>query len=886
MKELTASQIRKAFIDFYVSKGHTHVPSSSLVPYNDPTLLFTNAGMVQFKDVFLGMDKRAYSRATTAQRCLRAGGKHNDLDTVGRTARHHTFFEMLGNFSFGDYFKRDAIAYAWEFLTTVLEMPKDRLYVTVFEEDDEAHALWQEVAGVSADRIFRIGAKDNFWAMGDTGPCGPCSEIFFDRGEQYGCDAPECGIGKCDCDRWMEIWNLVFMQFNRDKEGNMTPLPRPSIDTGMGLERVASIMQGKDSNYESDIMQQLITGISELCGQPYYADHRGFAFRVIADHVRACSFMITDGILPSNEGRGYVLRRILRRAARFGKTLGFDEPFLYKLFPYVEASLGDAYPEVVAAKENVVREIRMEEERFNVTLASGMVKVNEISEKMAAAGKTEFSGDDLFLLYDTYGFPLDLAKDIAEEKGFTVDEEGFKAALEAQRAKSRNAQKEGGLGDTNIVLGQLWSEHKAGKFLAYDALNASGEIVAIALDLQDANEAIIGTEGWLATSATPFYGESGGQTGDKGVICGPNGKAVVDDTQKLANGLIINHFTVTEGKLAVGETVTMQVNETLRRAAARNHSCTHLLHKALRTQLGEHLHQAGSMVSPQRLRFDFNYPTPLTAEQLKSIEDEVNSVILANLPIGCQEMGIDDAKKTGALAFFGDKYGDVVRVVSMGDYSVEFCGGTHCQATGDIGSVKIISEGGIGSGMRRIEAVTGAGALAAYRAQEEQLERISALLKSNRGDMEKRIENLLAELKAKDKEIEKLQAQLAQGNMGSIVSGATEINGIKVLTAQVEASDAAALRNMVDMLKEQLGEYALVVAAAFDDKVQFVTAASPAAVKAGIHSGRLIKEVAAVCGGGGGGRPEMAQAGGKDASKESITKALECGRSIIEGKLS
>lgn len=881
MKYMTAKEIREAFISYFESKGHQHVDSASLVPHNDNTLLFTNAGMVQFKDVFTGLDKRDYSRAVTAQRCVRAGGKHNDLDTVGRTARHHTFFEMMGNFSFGDYFKRDAIGYAWEFLTEVLEMPKERLYATVYEEDDEAFALWQEVAGLTPDRIFRIGAKDNFWAMGDTGPCGPCSEIFFDRGEKYGCDAEVCGIGSCDCDRWMEIWNLVFMQFDRSEDGTLTPLPRPSIDTGLGLERVASILQQMDSNYDTDIMRGLIHGVEEMCGHAYDDGHAGFPFRVIADHARSCSFLIADGILPSNEGRGYVLRRILRRAARFGMVLGMNEPFLYRMFPYVKASLADAYPILLEEENNIVRAIRMEEERFHLTLRSGMSIAQGMMERMRAAGESVFSGSDLFMLYDTYGFPLDLVKDVAEENGFTVDEDGFARCMEEQRAKSQSAQKEAGAVDLSLTLGQLLADHQLSRFLGYDETECEAKITALVVDGELRERAEAGQEGWLALDATPFYGESGGQIGDQGLVRGSGGSATIIDTQKLHNGLLVHKFVVSEGALHQDEPVLAEIDRQRRQQIARNHSATHLLHKALRLTLGDHVHQAGSLVTDERLRFDFNNFEPLSAQQQQAVEDYVNQQILANLPVDSREMPLAEAKATGAMAFFGDKYGDTVRLISMGDVSRELCGGTHCQRTGDIGSIKILGESGIGAGMRRIEALTGESALNYHRQQEDKLASLAALLKTTPANVEKRLELVIAENKTLARENERLQAQLDSGNIQDLWRQAEIVDGISVLCARVEAADIAALRKIMDMLRDKLPASALLLAASQEDKVQFVVAIAPSAQARGLHAGQLIRQVAAVCGGSGGGRPDMAQAGGKDNRPQQIQAALEQGRQLI-----
>ena len=882
MKYMTAAEIREKFLSFFESKGHTRVDSSSLVPFNDNTLLFTNAGMVQFKDVFLGVDKRPYSRATTAQRCVRAGGKHNDLDTVGRTARHHTFFEMMGNFSFGDYFKRDAISFAWEFLTGEewLALPKDRLYFTVYKDDDEAFALWQEITGCDASRIFRLGEHDNFWQMGDTGPCGPCSEIFFDRGEKYTCDAPVCGIGECDCDRWMEIWNLVFMQFERSEDGTLSPLPRPSIDTGMGLERVASIMQQVDSNYDTDIMQGLIRGVEELTGGEYHGDHRGFPFRVIADHARSCSFMIADGIVPSNEGRGYVLRRILRRAARFGIVLGVTEPFLYKMFPYVKAAMADQYPLLIEQEDNIVRAIRMEEERFHVTLNSGMKIVRDIAARMKANNETVLSGSDLFMLYDTYGFPLDLAKDIAEEYGFTLDEDGFNKCMEEQRIKAKAARKEASGADSAIVLGQLLTDVEVSRFVGYENDSCQAKVTAIVVDGNRVNKVAAGAEGWLTLDVTPFYGESGGQIGDTGMI----GKAEILDTQKMHNQLMVHQFRLESGELQVGDSVEAVIDASRRRAIERNHSATHLLHRALRIVLGDNVHQAGSLVTNDRLRFDFNYFEPLTKEQLYQVEDIVNQSILENHPIDWKNMPIDEAKATGAMAFFGDKYGDIVRLVSMGNVSRELCGGCHCTHTGDIGSLKVLGESGIGSGLRRIECLTGFCALAHYREQEQRIEAVAAALKSTPDNMEKRLEQLLAENKGLAKENEKLKAKMNNEALGELWQQAEDISGVKVLAASVAAEDVPALRQTMDTMRDHLPDSVVILAAPMDGKVAFAVSVNGGAQKK-LHAGKLIKEVAAVCGGSGGGRPDMAQAGGKDTDPAKIKEALNVGTNLAKAAL-
>lgn len=885
MKYMTAKEIRESFLSYFESKGHKRVDSSSLVPYNDNTLLFTNAGMVQFKDIFLGLEKRDYTRATTSQRCVRAGGKHNDLDTVGRTARHHTFFEMLGNFSFGDYFKRDAIAFAWEFLTKVIELPVDRLYVTVYEKDDEAFQLWQDVAGVAPERIYRIGAKDNFWSMGETGPCGPCTEIFFDRGEKYTCDEPECAIGKCDCDRWMEIWNLVFMQYNRDESGTLTPLPNPCVDTGAGLERLSSVLQGKDSNYEIDIMFNIIQGVEKLCGKKYDAGMDGFPFRVIADHLRSCSFMIGDGIIPSNEGRGYVLRRILRRASRLGMVLGLTEPFLYQLYPYLKETLGDCYPMLIEQEESIVKVLRAEEERFHLTLRSGMAILNDIVAKMKEEGKTEISGTDLFMLYDTYGFPIDLSKDVADENGFTVDEAGFNAAMEEQRTKSASARAEAKDEDVMISLGQMLIDIPLSKFQGYESTSHEGKITAIVVNGEKVDQAGVGSSGWICLDETPFYAESGGQIGDIGQMTTAHAAAEIIDTQKLHNGLFVHKFELTSGSLAVGDTVSAVINTERRQNAARNHSATHLLHRALRMTLGEHVHQSGSYVTDDRLRFDFNSFDPLTAEQIQTIQAEVNEQILNNLPVVTDIMDVKEAKATGAMAFFGDKYGDVVRVVRMGDFSKELCGGTHVKSTGDIGQIKILGENGIGSGLRRIEALTGKGALAYYQEEEDRLNRMAGMLKARPENLEKRIEQLLKENKALAKELEKIQAEKDKESIDGIWNNAKDVNGTPVLTALVAAPDMPTLRNIMDMVRDKLAGAVIVLAAHQEDKCQLVVSVADAPREKGLHAGKLIKEIAALCGGNGGGRPDMAQAGGKEADPQKIKAALAEAETLISNQL-
>ncbi len=884
MERLSGKEIREKFIDYFVGKGHTHVPSSSLVPYDDQTLLFTNAGMVQFKNIFLGLEKRDYTRAVTAQRCVRAGGKHNDLDTVGRTARHHTFFEMMGNFSFGDYFKKDAILFCWDFITNVLELPKDKLYATVYEKDDEAFALWKNETDINPQQILRIGEKDNFWAMGPTGPCGPCSELFIDRGPQYTCDAPVCGIGHCDCDRYMEIWNLVFMQFDRQEDGMLLPLPTPSIDTGMGLERVASVMQQVDSNYDTDLLKGLINKLSQLCGKSYDKGEAGFPFRVVADHARSCSFLIADGVIPSNEGRGYVLRRILRRAVRFGKILGLNEPFLYKMVDDVCLSLGDAYPIVIEKKDIISKMIKIEEERFLLTLNEGLALAEDIIAKTKAKGEKVISGKDAFTLYDTFGFPVDLTKDMAEENSLTVDEAGFEKAMDEQRAKARQARMEENLDDEINELAALLVSMPANKFVGYETINADTTIKAIIIGNQIVQEAKKDDRGWLVLSENPFYAESGGQIGDIGQVQAGDAYLEIMDSKKLAGGVMVQKFLVLKGSVETGKAVRAEVDSKFRNAVTANHSATHLLHQALRQQLGDHVQQSGSAVDDKRLRFDFSHFNPVTSEELEKIETEVNEKIFANLPIECTQMPIEEAKQLGALAFFGDKYGDIVRVVKIGDYSQEFCGGTHCQRTGQIGLIKIISESGVAAGLRRIEALTGKEAVSYYKEQEKRLAKIADILKTQISEAEKRVSKIVEENHKLTKAMEQAKEQKAQKSMADMLQAATEINGLQVLIAQADAvQDMPTLRTAIDFLRNK-GVDVIILAATDGVKVFITAAVSDAGQVKGIFAGDIVKEVAAVCGGSGGGKKDMAQAGGKDPTK--IKEAILKANKIIAGKLS
>lgn len=880
---VSGNEIRQKFLDYFASKGHTIVSSSSLVPYNDPTLLFTNAGMNQFKDVFLGLEQRPYRTAATAQKCVRAGGKHNDLETVGRTARHHTFFEMLGNFSFGDYFKREAISYAWEFLTEVLGLPPEKLWTTVYLDDDEAYNLWQEIAGIPPERIVRLGEKDNFWAMGDTGPCGPCSEIIIDRGEKYRCRAPECALGVCDCDRWLELWNLVFMQFNRSEDGTLTPLPRPSIDTGMGLERITSVLQGVDSNFDTDLFRKIIQHIEKITAKTYYGDQRGFPFRVIADHARACTFLISDGVLPSNEGRGYVLRRILRRAVRFGKSLGLDEPFLYTLVPVVVELMSGAYPELQGRQEHVEKVIRMEEERFHETLHEGMRVVNEIIEKVKSEGRNFILGSEAFVLYDTYGFPLDLTEDIAEEHGLTVNRDEFNAAMEAQRRRARSARSEQKAYEKFVALASLLEGLGPTQFLGWETLSASGRILALVKEEERVGLLGPEEEGWLLLDATPFYGESGGQVGDTGRIEGNGFTAIVADAQKLPDGKILHWIRVEKGYAKEGDTVFVQVEEERRRAIARNHSATHLLHRALKEVLGEHVNQAGSLVEPSRLRFDFSHYTAMTPEELRQVEDKVNQQILYDLPVKIEFTSFKEAQARGAMALFGEKYGDVVRLVEMGDYSRELCGGTHVERTANIGIFKIVSETAIGAGLRRIEAVTGEGARRYFEEHLAYLEEASALLKCPEAEVPRRVENLLQSLREKEKEIGALTLKLLRLEVEDYLRQAKEIEGVKVVATAVEAKDAESLRLTADQVRDHLGTGVVILGALWGERVGFVVMVTKDLVSRGLHAGKIAKEVAAVAGGTGGGRPEMAQAGGKEVSQ--LEKALRKGEEVVRAML-
>lgn len=858
--KFTTSQIRSDFLEFFKGKGHTIVPSAPLVPGNDPTLLFTNSGMVQFKDVFLGAEKRSYVRAADVQRCLRAGGKHNDLDQVGYTARHHTFFEMLGNWSFGDYFKKDAIAWAWELLTQVWKLPAERLLVTVYQTDDEAYELWRDMVGVPEERIVRIGdnkgapfASDNFWQMADTGPCGPCTEIFYDHGDHIAGGPP--GSPDEDGDRFIEIWNLVFMQFDRQPDGTLVPLPAPCVDTGMGLERLAAILQHVHTNYEIDLFQALIRKAAELTGT---SDLENKSLRVIADHIRACSFLIVDGVLPSNEGRGYVLRRIIRRALRHGWMLGVRQPFFSKLVPTLVAQMGEAYPELPAAADTVTRALQAEEERFAETLDAGM----KIFEDVAArAGNGVIPGSDAFRLYDTYGFPLDLTQDIARERDLTVDIAGFDAAMEQQRETARAAGKFGG----GVTLpAELVATLTPTVFLGYDRLQASDlTVLALLKEGRPVQSASAGDAVIVITNQTPFYAESGGQVGDTGVMTGNGVRLAVEDTQKFAGQFHGHVGTLTEGDLKVGDVLAGEVDSERRGATILNHSATHLLHAALREVLGTHVQQKGSLVAPDRLRFDFSHFQPISAEELAVIERKVNQQVRANNVAEVHSMGMQEALDFGAMALFGEKYGEQVRVLKMGDYSTELCGGTHVKRTGDIGLFKITSEGGVSAGVRRIEAVTGQGALDYVDAEEARLSEAAELLGGSAADVVEKIRALGQRQKQLERELEAVKAKVAAGATADLSSQAVEVAGVKVLAARLEGFDAKALRDAVDRLKQQLGDAVIVLAGAQDGKAALAAGVNGSATGR-VKAGELLSHIAGQIGGKGGGRPDLAQGGGED----------------------
>jgi alanyl-tRNA synthetase len=853
---MTSSEIRASFLEFFRKNGHSVVPSSSLVPGTDPTLLFTNAGMVQFKDVFLGKETRDDSRAATSQRCVRAGGKHNDLENVGYTARHHTFFEMLGNFSFGDYFKKEAIHFAWNFITGTLGIPKDRLWVTVYKEDDEAARIWTEEIGIDPTRCTRLGEQSNFWSMGETGPCGPCTEIFYDHGPEIRGGPP--GTPDEEGDRYVEIWNLVFMQYDRSADGMLVPLPKPSVDTGMGLERVAAVMQGVHSNYDIDLFKSLIRAAAEITGTH---DLESSSLRVIADHIRACTFLIIDGVVPSNEGRGYVLRRIIRRAIRHGYKLGQTQPFFHKLVPTLVREMGLYYAELVSGEPRATQVLAQEESRFAETLTTGMALLDAEAAKLTSL---VIPGETVFRLYDTYGFPLDLTADVARERGLTIDQAGFDAAMEAQRGRARAASKFGtDLRESVKLPGRT-------EFSGYDHLAGSGKITALIFDGAVVDVMRAGQEGQVVLDHTPFYAESGGQVGDTGMLTTDTARFTVRDTRKI--GASFAHVGVLEsGELRVETQVQAQVDGSRRHSVALNHSATHLLHAALREVLGKHVLQKGSLVAPDRLRFDFAHTQPVSVDELRRVEDLVNSAIRRNAPAETRVMALDEAVAAGAMSLFGEKYENDVRVLSIGDFSMELCGGTHVERAGDIGFFKIISESGVAAGVRRVEAVTGQAAFDWVARADQVLRDIAAMLRGSREDVDEKVRDLVERSRRLEKELQQLKSKLASGQSGDLSTQAKDVGGIKVLAAQVDGADAKALRDAMDQLRDKLGSSVIVLAAVKDGKVVLVAGVS-ADLLAEFKAGDIVGAVAAQVGGRGGGRADFAQAGG--TQPENLGAAL------------
>ena len=870
---MTGNEIRDKFLQYFKSKGHEIVPSSSLVPQNDPTLLFTNAGMNQFKDVFLGTEKRPYNKACSSQKVVRAGGKHNDLENVGRTARHHTFFEMLGNFSFGDYFKEKAIEYGWEFLTKEMGLPEDKLFVSIYEDDDEAFEIWNKQIGLPPEKILRMGEKDNFWSMGDTGPCGPCSEIHIDQGPEVGCGRPDCDP-YCDCDRHLELWNLVFMQFDRNEKGEMKPLPKPSIDTGMGLERIAAVVQGKQSNYETDLIRPIIDYIASLTEHNYGDKEKlDVSMRVIADHSRSTTFLIGDGVIPSNEGRGYVLRRIMRRAMRHAKMLGLKEAAFYKVCEFVVDFMKGHYIELADKKSYISKMVKFEEERFGKTLDAGLKIINELMETYAK--DKVIPGEEIFKLYDTYGFPVDLLEDIAEDNEFELDMQGFENEMKNQQERAKKAWT--GSGDDKIsdIYKQMLNQYKS-EFVGYDNLKIESEILQIVKGDNFADNIKEGDNASIILEKTPFYPEGGGQVGDKGQIISENGVFEVEDTKKFGNDLIVHFGKVLRGNFNKGDNVTAQVDENLRKATEKNHSATHLMHKALQLVLGDHVRQAGSLVGPDRLRFDFNHFASITPEEIAKIETIVNEQIQRNINLNISYKSLDEAMKSGVMALFGEKYGDVVRVVLMDEFSKELCGGCHVKNTGEIGTFKILSESSVAAGVRRIEAATGMNAINHIIENDMILKQLSAALKTHPEQLLDKVNDLYSQLKAAEKEAQKYKDKLNANKAGELLDNVKEINGVKVLSVRMDNTDIDTLRKFSDMAKDKLKSGIILIGSVNNGKITFICSVTKDLTKQ-YNAGKLVKEVAAITGGGGGGRPDMAQAGGKDISKvdEALNKIYD-----------
>ena len=871
---ITGNQVRKSFLDFFARRGHTVVRSSSLVPDKDPTLLFTNAGMVQFKNVFLGQERLPYVRAASAQKCLRISGKHNDLEAVGRDTYHHTFFEMLGNWSFGDYYKAEAIDWAWQLLTKEWDLPTDKLYATVYLDDDEAEKLWYKISGLPAERVSRFGAKENFWEMGETGPCGPCSEIHLDRGpaacDKHALPGHECRVNG-DCARYIELWNLVFIQYNRKENRELEELPSKHVDTGMGLERITAVLQNVLSNYDIDSMRALTATTERLTGKKYGVDPAAdISFRVIDDHARAVSFLITDGVMPSNEGRGYVLRRLLRRAARHGRLIGLEQPFVHEVAKTVSDVMGDAYPELRAEEQRIREVIRTEEERFRETLEKGLGLLEEATAKLKARKELVLSGEVAFRLYDTFGFPLDLTEDILRSESMSVDQAGFEKRMHEQRTRGREAR------ESTSMESQIQLDREV-CFIGYDRLEGESSILAIYANGAGRNEAVEGDEIEILTAETPFYGESGGQIGDRGTITTTRGDIIeVIDTHHPTPQLTSHRSRVKKGRVQVGDKVQLAVDPTHRQKTKLNHSATHILHSVLRRELGQHVRQAGSLVTPERLRFDFNHSGAIADEQLALIETRVNRHIREDAGVSIEEVSYDEAIRRGALAFFGDKYGDRVRVVKIGDFSTELCGGTHVRASGEIGIFKLHSEGGIAAGVRRVEAFTGQGALDLIHNYEQRLKEIGNLVRASADDAVDKVKKLLERQRELEKEVEKLRSQFEKDQIPELLAKQSSVNGTKVLISQVEGVDAKQLRDVADQLREKLGAAVIVLASAGEANVNLVASVAKELTRQ-YHAGNIIKELAAMVGGGGGGRPDFAQAGGKEPAKlgEALKRAEE-----------
>lgn len=872
MKQYGVNELRKMFLEFFESKDHLAMKSFSLVPVNDNSLLLINSGMAPLKPYFTGAEIPPRKRVTTCQKCIRTG----DIENVGKTARHGTFFEMLGNFSFGDYFKREAIAWSWEFLTEVVGLDPNRLYPSVYLEDDEAFDIWNKEIGIAPERIFRFGKADNFWEHG-AGPCGPCSEIYYDRGEKYGCGKPDCTVG-CECDRFIEVWNNVFTQFDNDGHNNYTELVQKNIDTGMGLERLATVVQDVDSIFDVDTIRSLRDKVCEIANCEYHKDaDKDVSIRLITDHIRSSTFMISDGIMPTNEGRGYVLRRLIRRAARHGRLLGVEGKFLADLSAVVIEGSKDGYPELEEKKEFIFKVLTQEEDQFNKTIDTGLKILGEMEEALAAEGKKTLAGADAFKLYDTYGFPLDLTKEILEEKGFDVDEAGFKAYMEEQRVQARNARKTTNYMGADATVYDDIDAAITTEFVGYDKLTAESKVTVLTTDTEIVEAITAGEAATVFVEETPFYATMGGQEGDKGIITVGDAEFVVSETIKLRGGKVGHVGKLTKGMIKVGDVVTLSVCAEGRNATCKNHSATHLLQKALKTVLGNHVEQKGSLVAPDRLRFDFAHFQAMTAEEIAKVEELVNKEIQAALPVVTEVMNIEEAKKTGAMALFGEKYAEDVRVVSMGDFSKELCGGTHVANTSVIGSFKLVSEAGVAAGVRRIEALTGEGVFAYYKEIENKLSEIAKLVKATPANAVEKVEHLLAEVKALQSENESLKSKAAKDALGDVMNQVVEVNGMKVLATKVDGVDMNGLRELGDQLKEKIGEGIVVIASNADGKVNLMATATDAAMKAGAHAGNLIKEIAKLVGGGGGGRPNMAQAGGKNPAgiDDAIAKAKE-----------